>query len=46
MPDRSNSAAIALATIGAAIKVKQGVVDKIPELMGKPKPAAAVPGPT
>lgn len=33
-------AAIALATIGAAIKIKGGVIDKIPELLGKPKAAA------
>ncbi len=38
-------AAIALATIGAAIKIKSGVIDKIPDLMGKPKPAATAPGP-
>ena len=38
-------AAIAMATIGAAIKIKGGVIDKIPELMGKPKPAATAPGP-
>jgi len=38
-------AAIALATIGAAIKIKGGVVDKIPDLLGKSKPAAASPGP-
>ena len=31
--------AIAMATIGAAIKIKGGVIDKIPALIGKEKPA-------
>jgi len=38
-------AAIALATIGAAIKIKGGVIDKVGQWMGKPKPAATAPGP-
>ncbi len=32
--------AIAMATIGAAIKIKGGVIDKIPQLLGKPEASA------
>jgi len=32
--------AIAMATVGAAIKLKSGVVDKIPQLLSKPAAAA------
>ncbi|MCU0874943.1 MAG: divalent metal cation transporter [Pirellulaceae bacterium] len=32
--------AIAMATVGAAIKLKSGVVDKIPQLLGKPAATA------
>lgn len=32
--------AIAMATVGAAIKLKSGVLDKIPQLLGKPAAAA------
>ena len=37
--------AIAMATIGSAIKIKSGVIDKIPQLLGKPSVGYGAAGP-